>query len=161
MKCFDLKCGLMYNTVCSVSTGGHRNQLVCRPVWLPGCQSVRNCQPPGKIHAIKFKSNLWNFRFGDGSPSSVFCQSFEPQSNKSWQFLDSVIYLYSFVKFNRGYLSTEYYDVTHTHRGFCRSVPFQSCSRWRLPQGIPGKVERITTHVVISADLFPVEMTET
>lgn len=48
---------LKYFTVCSVSTGRHRHQLVCSPVWLSGCQSIRNCQPPGKI---RFKAD-WSF----------------------------------------------------------------------------------------------------
>lgn len=51
------QCGLMYFTVRSVSTGRHWHQLVCSPFWLPGCQSVRNRQPPGESHVIKFKSH--------------------------------------------------------------------------------------------------------
>lgn len=52
VKCFfstsTLHC-LTYFTVRSVSTRRHRHQLVRCPVWLSGCQSVRNSQPPGEI----------------------------------------------------------------------------------------------------------------
>lgn len=44
-----LLCCLNHFTVRSVPSGRHWYQLVCGLVRLPGCQSIRNCQPSGKM----------------------------------------------------------------------------------------------------------------
>lgn len=78
-------------TVCSVSTGRHRHQLVRCPVWLPGCQSVRNCQPPGKSKPYKSDHSymhillIFTCAAAAVCVSSVSCKSFESQmNNESW-----------------------------------------------------------------------------
>lgn len=46
-----LLCCLNHFTVRSVPSGRHWYQLVCGLVRLPGCQSIRNCQPSGKMRS--------------------------------------------------------------------------------------------------------------
>lgn len=93
-----LLCCWNHSTVRSVPSGRHWYQLVCGLVRLPGCQSIRNCQPSGKM-----RNNLGSYACS--SLFGVSRKSFETHATKPESF--KVFFLICFMLLKRFFIHCE------------------------------------------------------